>query len=62
MKHFTFALLALLTPLALSAAEYSVTSPRGNNKVVVTIGGDIRYSVIHNSVELIEPSPISITM
>lgn len=62
MRHLTLAVAALAVPLTCFANEYIVTSPSGINEIEIAIGKDIRYRVIHNDIELIKASPISLTI
>jgi alpha-glucosidase len=44
------------------AQTYTLLSPDQRNKVVVEVKDDIRYSIVHNGVEIISPSPIGMNV
>jgi len=46
----------------MKAQEHRLSSPDGNTEVIVRIGRNITYSVMHNSKMLIADSPISMTL
>lgn len=47
---------------SLVAQSYTLLSPDQKNKLVVEVKDDIRYSVIHNGVEIISPSAIGMNV
>ncbi|MBN2774263.1 MAG: glycoside hydrolase family 97 protein [Prolixibacteraceae bacterium] len=62
MKKYLFLLIVLFISNVLVAKDYSVSSPDGKIKVVVTVDDQTTYAVSLNGSEIISPSPVSMTL
>jgi len=67
IKHLYFNILLCLTILLCAAAvsfsqEYELFSPNGKIKAVISSGDKVYYSISHQNVELVAPSPVSMTV
>jgi len=57
-----FFIVATIDSTVFAQKDYTVSSPNGKLKVIVSINKDIRYSIIHENDVMISPSSISMTL
>lgn len=55
-------MLLMMTETILAQKQYSFSSPDGQLKAEITVGKELTWSLSHNGTQLIEPSPVSLTL
>ena len=62
MKKYSIVILFVFLIFCGNAKEYTVVSPSGNLSVKISVNENVSYAVLLKGVEIISPSPISMTL
>ena len=62
MKKYSIVILFVFLIFCANAKEYTVVSPSGNLSVKISVNENVSYAVLLKGVEIISPSPISMTL
>ena len=55
-------MLLMMTGTIQAQKQYSLSSPNGQLKAEIAVGKELTWSLSHNGTQLIEPSPVSLTL